>query len=70
MPPVLQISRLALLSLLAVFKDIIPGYRIRLPSAEELKIKVSAPSSSRAVNCYLMGNCSGLIAGVSGLAHC
>ncbi|KAK4774563.1 hypothetical protein SAY86_009498 [Trapa natans] len=36
-----SIVRLALLSLLAVFKDIIPGYRIRLPSEKELEMKVS-----------------------------
>ena len=36
-----QVPRLALLSLLAVFRDIVPGYRIRLPTEEELKVKVS-----------------------------
>ena len=36
----LQVSRLALLSLMAVFKDISPGYRIRPPSEQELQIKV------------------------------
>ncbi|KAG8638203.1 nucleolar complex protein 3 homolog [Manihot esculenta] len=35
------IVKLALLSLLAVFKDIIPGYRIRLPTEKELEMKVS-----------------------------
>ncbi|KGN44277.1 nucleolar complex protein 3 homolog [Cucumis sativus] len=35
------IVKLGLLSLLAVFKDIIPGYRIRLPTEKELEIKVS-----------------------------
>lgn len=35
------IGKLGLLSLLAVFKDIIPGYRIRLPTEKELEIKVS-----------------------------
>ncbi|XP_051128834.1 nucleolar complex-associated protein 3 [Andrographis paniculata] len=35
------ISMLALKSLLAVFKDIIPGYRIRLPTEKELEMKVS-----------------------------
>uniref|UniRef100_A0A6N2LYN4 Nucleolar complex protein 3 homolog n=2 Tax=Salix viminalis TaxID=40686 RepID=A0A6N2LYN4_SALVM len=33
--------KLGLLSLLAVFKDIIPGYRIRLPTEKELEMKVS-----------------------------
>ncbi|GAX79807.1 hypothetical protein CEUSTIGMA_g7247.t1 [Chlamydomonas eustigma] len=36
-----QVSRLALLSLLAVFRDIIPGYRIRPPTDQELQVKVS-----------------------------
>ncbi|GAV64133.1 CBF domain-containing protein/NOC3p domain-containing protein, partial [Cephalotus follicularis] len=36
-----SIVKLALLSLLAVFKDIIPGYRIRLPTEKELQMKVS-----------------------------
>ncbi|EXB53354.1 hypothetical protein L484_016236 [Morus notabilis] len=35
------IVKLGLLSLLAVFKDIIPGYRIRLPTEKELQMKVS-----------------------------
>ncbi|XP_068320438.1 nucleolar complex-associated protein 3 isoform X1 [Pyrus communis] len=35
------IFKLGLLSLLAVFKDIIPGYRIRLPTEKELEMKVS-----------------------------
>ncbi|MEW5302585.1 MAG: hypothetical protein WDW36_005354 [Sanguina aurantia] len=35
------VSRLALLSLLAVFKDVVPGYRIRPPSQTELEVKVS-----------------------------
>lgn len=30
-----------MLSLLAVFKDILPGYRIRLPTEKELEIPVS-----------------------------
>ncbi|KAK7850418.1 nucleolar complex protein 3 like protein [Quercus suber] len=42
----LQISKdndhaIAVLSMLAVFKDIIPGYRIRLPTEKELEMKVS-----------------------------
>ena len=37
----LQVSRLAMLSLLAVFKDVLPGYRIRLPSKKELEVPVS-----------------------------
>ncbi|GMI85129.1 NucleOlar Complex associated 3 [Hibiscus trionum] len=36
-----SIVKLSLLSLLAVFKDIIPGYRIRLPTEKELEMKVS-----------------------------
>ncbi|KHN05733.1 Nucleolar complex protein 3 like [Glycine soja] len=35
------IVKLGLLSLLAVFKDIVPGYRIRLPTEKELDMKVS-----------------------------
>ncbi|MCL7033959.1 hypothetical protein MKW94_010872 [Papaver nudicaule] len=35
------IVKLGLLSLLAVFKDIIPGYRIRLPTEKELEMNVS-----------------------------
>ncbi|ELR22289.1 nucleolar complex associated protein, putative [Acanthamoeba castellanii str. Neff] len=34
-------QKLAVLSLLEVFKDIIPGYRVRLPTAEEKQMKVS-----------------------------
>lgn len=30
-----------MVSLLAVFKDICPGYRIRLPTDKELEVKVS-----------------------------
>ncbi len=37
----MQVSRLAMLSLLAVFKDILPGYRIRLPTEKELEVPVS-----------------------------
>ncbi|KAK4285685.1 hypothetical protein QN277_002353 [Acacia crassicarpa] len=36
-----SIVKLGLLSLLAVFKDIIPGYRIRLLTEKELEMKVS-----------------------------
>ncbi|XP_006300395.2 nucleolar complex protein 3 homolog [Capsella rubella] len=36
-----KIVKLGLLSLLAVFKDIIPGYRIRLPTEKENEMKVS-----------------------------
>ncbi|WCJ37045.1 Nucleolar complex-associated protein 3 [Euphorbia peplus] len=36
-----NVVKLGLLSLLAVFKDIIPGYRIRLPTEKELEMKVS-----------------------------
>ncbi|PQM36090.1 nucleolar complex protein 3 homolog [Prunus yedoensis var. nudiflora] len=35
------IVKLGFLSLLAVFKDLIPGYRIRLPTEKELEMKVS-----------------------------
>ena len=34
-------TKLALLSLLAIFQDIIPSYRIRLPSAAEMSVRVS-----------------------------
>ncbi|GMJ11650.1 NucleOlar Complex associated 3 [Hibiscus trionum] len=37
----ISIVKLGLLSLLAVFKDIIPGYRIRLPTEKELEMNVS-----------------------------
>lgn len=36
-----QIARLAMLSLAAVFKDILPGYRIRALSDAELAVKVT-----------------------------
>lgn len=36
-----QFSSLAILSLLAIFKDILPAYRIRLPSTKEMAVKVS-----------------------------
>lgn len=36
-----SVSQLAILSLLAVFKDILPSYRIRLPSTKELAVRVS-----------------------------
>ncbi len=36
-----QVARLALLSLLAVFRDVLPGYRIRPPSDKELAMPVS-----------------------------
>ena len=34
-------ARLAIMSLLAVFQDILPSYRIRLPNAAEMAVKVS-----------------------------
>ena len=34
-------AQLAILSLLAIFKDIIPNYRIRLPNVKEMAVKVS-----------------------------
>jgi nucleolar complex protein 3 len=37
----LTIRRLAILSLMAVFKDIVPGYRIRKLTEKELSEKVS-----------------------------
>ena len=37
----LQVRRLAQLSLLAVLRDIMPGYRIRLPSEKEISMPVS-----------------------------
>lgn len=33
-----HIARLAMLSCLAVFKDILPGYRIRPPTEQELQV--------------------------------
>lgn len=39
--PDLHIARLAMLSCVAVFIDILPGYRIRLPTEKELEIQVS-----------------------------
>jgi hypothetical protein len=36
-----QVVRLAMLSLLAVFRDVLPGYRIRLPTEKELAMPVS-----------------------------
>ncbi|KAG0625935.1 hypothetical protein M758_2G089700 [Ceratodon purpureus] len=36
-----SVARLALLSAMAVFKDILPGYRIRLPTEKELQMVVS-----------------------------
>ena len=34
-------AQLAIMSLLAVFKDILPDYRIRIPSAKEMAVKVA-----------------------------
>ena len=36
-----QVRRLAQLSLLAVMRDIVPGYRVRLPTEKELAVPVS-----------------------------
>jgi nucleolar complex protein 3 len=36
-----QVARLAMLSLAAVFRDVLPGYRIRLPTEKELAMPVS-----------------------------
>lgn len=35
------VRKLAFLSLLAVFKDVVPGYRIRLASEKEKQMKIS-----------------------------
>ncbi len=40
-PTPLQVCRLALLSAAAVYKDILPGYKIRLPTEKELAMPVS-----------------------------
>ena len=37
----MQVARLAMLSLAAVFRDILPGYRIRPPTEKELAMAVS-----------------------------
>jgi hypothetical protein len=37
----LQVSKLALLSLMAIFRDILPGYKIRKLSDEELQVQVT-----------------------------
>ena len=37
----MAVANLAALSLTAVFKDILPGYRIRLPTEKELQMPVS-----------------------------
>ncbi|KAH7415725.1 hypothetical protein KP509_14G058300 [Ceratopteris richardii] len=36
-----HVSSMAMLSLLAIYRDIVPGYRIRLPTEKELEMKVS-----------------------------
>lgn len=36
-----RVQELAMISLLAVFKDIMPTYRIRLPTDKEMAMKVS-----------------------------
>lgn len=36
-----QTARLAMISLLAIFQDILPSYRIRLPTVEEMSVKVT-----------------------------
>lgn len=36
-----HVAQLAILSLLAIFMDILPAYRIRLPSVKEMAVKVS-----------------------------
>lgn len=36
-----KVQNLAMLSLLAVFRDVLPSYRIRLPTEKELEQKVS-----------------------------
>ena len=37
------VRKLVMVSLMEVFKDIIPGYRIRLPSEQEQKQRVCSP---------------------------
>lgn len=39
--PLVQVQRLALLSLSSIFKDILPGYRIRDLTEEEQAVKVT-----------------------------
>lgn len=36
-----QVARLAMVSQAAVFRDIVPGYRVRLPTEKELAMPVS-----------------------------
>ena len=38
---IMQVARLAMLSAAAVFADVLPGYRIRLPTDKELAMPVS-----------------------------
>jgi len=38
---IFTVRKYAFLSLLAIFKDIIPGYRIRLPTEKEKQMKVN-----------------------------
>lgn len=40
------VARLAMLSGVAVYRDILPGYRIRLPTGKELEVKVRACGQS------------------------
>jgi len=40
-------SRLALLSLLAIFQDILPAYRIRLPTESEMNVRVSKETKAQ-----------------------
>lgn len=35
------VARLVVLSCVAVYRDLLPGYRIRLPTDKELEVKVS-----------------------------
>ena len=44
-----MIAQLAMLSLVAVFKDVCPGYRIRLPTEKELQTQVRTSDSMEAV---------------------
>ena len=39
--PRTQVARLAMVSQAAVFRDIVPGYRVRLPTEKELAMPVS-----------------------------
>eukprot|EP00803_Ostreobium_quekettii_P010290 evm.model.scf_1207.4 EVM.evm.TU.scf_1207.4 scf_1207:16888-32564(-) len=53
--PLKQISKLAMMTLMAVFKDVVPAYRIRLPTETELKMRVSKEIANlRAYESFLL----------------